>query len=63
MLRSVLDGEAGPRQDVVLLNAGAAIAAGGLSEDIAGGVEKAREAIGSGKAKEKLQGLIEVSSG
>jgi anthranilate phosphoribosyltransferase len=62
IVREVLSGTAGPRLDVVLLNAGAAIAAGGLSEDIAGGVKVAREAVASGKAMEKLERLIEESN-
>ena len=62
IVRSVLDGEPGPQLDVVLLNAGAAIASGGLADDIAGGVEVAREAVSSGKAREKLERLVEESN-
>ena len=61
LLLKVLDGEPGPRQDIVALNAGAAIVAGGLAEDFRAGIELARESILSGKAMEKLEGLKAVS--
>ena len=57
--RSVLDGDEGPARDVALLNAGAAIFVGGQAEDLAGGVEKAREAIDSGEASRLLQRLVQ----
>ncbi len=56
--RSVLAGEAGPKRDIVLLNAAAAIYAGGLAADLADGVAKAAEAIDSGMAAGVLEGLI-----
>ena len=37
MTLSILRSEKGPRRDIVLLNAAAAIVAGGKAEDIAGG--------------------------
>lgn len=58
----VLSGEAGPRRDIVLLNAGAAIAAAGLADAIADGVALAAESIDSGAAMEKLRRLREVSA-
>jgi len=63
IILEVLEGKPGPRQDIVALNAGAAIAAGGLAEDIGAGVELARASILSGKAMEKLEGLKRVSNG
>ena len=62
ILRAVLDGEQGPRRDVVLLNAAAAIAAGGLVGDIAAGIDVARESIDSGKARQALDRLVAVSN-
>jgi anthranilate phosphoribosyltransferase len=62
LLLKVLEGEPGPRQDIVALNAGAAIVAGGLAEDLRAGIELARESILSGKAMEKLEGLRAVSN-
>ena len=54
---SVLRGEAGPKRDIVLLNAAAAIVAGGKAEDLKAGLALAAESIDSGKALEKLEGL------
>ncbi len=62
ILRGVLDGEEGPRRDVVLLNSAAAIVVGGLAEDITAGLEVARESIDSGKARHALDRLVEVSN-
>ena len=62
ILRGVLDGEEGPQRDVVLLNAAAAIVVGGLAEDITAGLEVARASIDSGKARQALDGLVEVSN-
>ena len=62
ILRMVLDGKTGPQRDVVLLNAAAAIAAGGLAEDMATAIDLARESIDSGKARQALDRLVEVSN-
>ena len=61
ILRDILGGAAGPRRDVVLLNAAAAVAAGGLAEDLAGGLGLARQSIDGGKALEALEGLKRAS--
>ena len=58
----VLSGGAGPRRDIVVLNAAAAIAAAGLADDIGAGVPLAAQSIDSGAAKEKLERLREVSA-
>ena len=57
MTLSVLRSEKGPRRDIVLLNAAAAIVAGGKAEDIAAGLAAAAESIDSGQALAKLEGL------
>ena len=62
ILRMVLDGKTGPQRDVVLLNAAAAIAAGGLAEDMATAINMARESIDLGKARQALDRLVEVSN-
>ncbi len=59
--RSILNGEEGPRRDIVLLNAAAAIVAGDKARDLNEGVQVAAEVIDSGKALEKLEGLIVAS--
>jgi anthranilate phosphoribosyltransferase len=50
-------GETGPPRDVVLLNAGAAILAGGAANDLGEGVDRARDAIDRGAAMSVLDGL------
>ncbi len=53
--------ERGPRRDVVLLNAGAALLVSGTATDLPGGIAQAAESIDSGAALEKLQALIRTS--
>jgi anthranilate phosphoribosyltransferase len=60
-VKRVLDGETGPARDVVLLNAGAAILVGGGAPDLPAGIERAREAIDSGAARDVLSRLVEIS--
>ena len=62
ILREVLDGREGPRRDVVLINAAAAIAVGGRAEDMTAGLELARASIDSGRACRALDRLVEVSN-
>jgi len=60
--RGILEGSVtGPRRDMVLLNAGAALYVDGKAESIKEGIEMAAEAIDSGAAKEKLEEIIAVS--
>ena len=54
--------EQGPKRNVVLMNAGAAIYLAGKAETIADGVKEAAEILDSGKALEKLQEYIELSN-
>ena len=62
MVLSVLDNQAGPAKDIVMLNAGAAIYVAGIANDLWGGVTKAREMIESGKARAKLDALVKFST-
>jgi len=62
-LREALSGKQGPRLDIVLLNAAAAIMVAGKAKTIMEGLELARESVQSGKASEKLNKLVEVSQG
>lgn len=57
-VRSVLKGTAGPKLDMVLLNAGAALMAAGQVENMQQGVDKARDIILSGAALDKLDKLV-----
>jgi hypothetical protein len=59
--RAILAGESGARRSVVLLNAAAALVAGGLAPTFDDGVDRAARAIDSGAAAETLRRLVEVS--
>jgi anthranilate phosphoribosyltransferase len=59
ILRGVLGGTVdGPKLDVVVLNAGAALYAGGLAASLTDGIALAREVIGSGAALAMLDEFI-----
>ena len=58
----VLTGKKGHKRDIVLLNAAAAIIAGGKADTFETGLEIAAHAIDSGQAIEKLETLISVSN-
>src|SRR5689334_23641767 len=60
--RRIFAGEPGPERDLALLNAGAAIYVGGLSDDLAGGVAKAAETVDSGAAAEALDALTGLTA-
>ncbi len=62
IVREVLDGAAGPRLDVVLLNAGAALYIATAAGSMAEGVEMARAAVASGAARAKLDDLVRISN-
>ena len=62
-IRELLEGRAGPFRDVVLLNAGAGLHILGLAATLSEGVERAREAIDSGKAIKTLSMLADLSHG
>jgi len=59
--REVLAGAGGPRRDVVLLNAAAALRAAGRAKDWRDGIGMAAEAIDSGRAAEVLQNWATIS--
>lgn len=61
VVRAVLAGESGPRRDVSLLNAGAAIYVGGEAERLTEGVEMAAAAVDSGAAERTLADLVSTS--
>ncbi len=56
-IESILRGEPGPRRDVVLLNAAAALVIAGIAVDFGGGVRCAANAIDSGAGLELLAQL------
>jgi anthranilate phosphoribosyltransferase len=59
---AVLSGEPGPRRDVVLLNAAAALLAAGAVRSLKEGVAAAEAAIDTGAARQKLQALRELTA-
>ena len=61
ILKAILEGEAGPRRDIVVLNAALAIVAGGVADSIADGIKVAQDSIDSGKAMNCLNELIKAS--
>ena len=62
IVNDILGGAKGPKTDVVLLNAGAAIYLASDGITLKDGIEKAREIIVSGKAKEQLEKFIEETN-
>lgn len=61
LARGVLDGEPGPRREIVALNAAAGLVAAGLARDLVSGLEMAFESIDSGAAASRLERLVKVS--
>jgi anthranilate phosphoribosyltransferase len=59
--RAILGGEPGPRRDLALLNAGAAIYAGGKAGTLSDGIDAAREAIDSGAALRTTEAYLDLS--
>ena len=60
--RAILGGETGPRRDVVLLNAGAALAVAGAASSHAEGIEAAAASIDDGKAAATLDRWVAFSN-
>ncbi len=58
IIRGILDGEPGPRCDIVLANAAVALVAAGLAGDFREGARLAAQSIDSGAAAAKLDALI-----
>ena len=61
MLLGVLDNQAGPARDIVVLNAGVALYAANVVDSIETGIARAREVLASGAAKAKLEQLVTVA--
>jgi len=58
LIREILVGEKGPRRDIVVVNAAAAIVAAGRAADFLEGAQLAAESIDSGAARKKLDSLL-----
>ena len=61
ILEAVLNGEEGPKADVVALNAAAALGVGGLTRDLAEGLDVARDVLKNGGAWRVLTRYTETS--
>ncbi|MCX5665957.1 MAG: anthranilate phosphoribosyltransferase [Candidatus Omnitrophica bacterium] len=62
IMLSILKGERGPRRDIVLLNAAAALVVAGKVKDIKEGIRLSEKSIDSGAALEKLERLIKLTN-
>ena len=64
ILQNILSGkDSGPKADITILNAAAAIACAGLADHMGDAIEIARETITSGAASERLRLFQKASSG
>ena len=61
IIRELLDGEKGPKRDMVVLNSAAAFVVARLDEDFTKGIKRAEDCIDSGRAKEKLNALVDFT--
>lgn len=61
IIHKILDGETGPKRDIVVLNSAAAILAGQKADSWEQAIKAAQTSIDSGAAKEKLQSLVHAT--
>lgn len=61
IIQSIFRGEKGPARDVVLLNSGAALYVSSKAETFEEGIKIAAESIDSGRARQKLEQLVQLS--
>lgn len=61
IIRNILDGEKGPKRDIVLLNSGAALYVGKKAKSLEEGIHLSRELIDGGYALNKLNDYIEYT--
>ncbi len=62
LIRRILEGEAGPARDIVVINAAAALVAAGVAENFREAAGLASFVISSGAANEKLAALVAFTS-
>jgi anthranilate phosphoribosyltransferase len=60
-IRALLDGQPSAYRDIVLMNTGAALVVAGVTATLQDGVDKARAAIDSGKAKDTLEQWVDFT--
>ncbi len=61
VMQAVLDNQGGAIQDIVVLNAGAAIYTAGIEDSLDSGIASARQVIKNGSAKAKLNELVKLT--
>ncbi|MDP2744383.1 MAG: anthranilate phosphoribosyltransferase, partial [Dehalococcoidia bacterium] len=61
LARRLLKGEKGPKRDVVLLNAAAALVTAEKADNFASGIKMAAATIDSGKALDKLERFVALT--
>jgi anthranilate phosphoribosyltransferase len=61
IVRAILGGDHGPRRDLAVLNAGAAIYVSGSVDSLEAGVRAAEDAVDSGAAGRALDALVELT--
>jgi len=61
VMQAVLDNQSGPTQDIVLLNAGAAIYTAGIEDSLDSGITSAQQVIENGSARAKLNELVKLT--
>ena len=59
--KKILNGEKGPKRDVVVLNSAAALVAASVAGDIKEGIGRAEESLDSGAAVKKMAELVEFT--
>lgn len=62
IIKDILSGKKGPQRDIVILNAGFALAASGIAQNPADGIVKAAESIDCGNAIDKLNQMVEITN-
>jgi len=61
ILKQILNGETGPRRNVVLINAAVGLTAAEKAADLTAGIKMAEDAIDSGAALSKLNALVDFT--
>jgi len=61
IFKDTLEGAKGPKREIVLINAAACLVAADLAKDLEQGIQIAANSIDSGRAKKKLEALIDFT--